>query len=66
MGAPIKAVIADIDAQERDSRDLHPMQDIYMLPVPMATYKALSDAAARKNLTFAQLLSRAFAKALEE
>lgn len=66
MASPVKAVIANVDEQEAELHGNVPMQDVYFLPIPMATYKALSDAAAKRNLTFAQLITVAFGVALEK
>lgn len=67
MGKPITALISDIEEHERrQAAEPEPMTDIYMVGVPMPMYKALSDAAAKRNMTFAQLLSHALTSALEE
>jgi len=66
MASPVKAVFANVDEQEAELQGNVPMQDIYFLPIPMATYRALSNAAAKRNLTFAQLISVAFDVALEK
>jgi len=67
MGKPISALIADIEGHERRQADEpEPMTDIYMIGVPMPIYKALSDHAAGRNMTFAQLLSHAFDTVLKE
>lgn len=43
-----------------------PFEDIFLLPIPMPTYKALSNAAAKRGLTVAQLISKAFDVALRK
>lgn len=64
---PIKAIAADIDNLEAEAEAApEPGEDWIMIPFPIPTYKALSDAAARKNMTVAQLFARAIALALEE
>ena len=40
--------------------------DLFLLPLPMPLYRALSDAAAKKNMTVAQLLARALTIAIQE
>lgn len=40
--------------------------DLYFLAVPGVTYKQLSDAAAVRNLTLAQLVSAAFSEYLKK
>lgn len=63
----IKAVAADIDNLEAEAEAApEPGEDWIMIPFPTPVYKALSDAAARKNMTVAQLFARAIALALEE
>lgn len=63
----IKAVAVDIDTLEAEAEVApEPGEDWIMIPIPMPAYKALSDAAARKNMTVAQLFARAIALALEE
>jgi len=42
------------------------ISDIYILAIPMATYRALSEEAARRNLSFAALLQRAFESVLQD
>jgi hypothetical protein len=64
---PIKPIVADIDQIEAEAAAApEPGQDWIMLPVPTEVYRALSDAAARKNLTVAQLLAKAIGRAIEE
>lgn len=65
MPSPVKAVVPNVDEQEAEQRGGIPMQDVYFLPIPMQTYRALANEAAKRNLTFAQLVSRAFDRALE-
>lgn len=63
----IKAVAADIDRVEAEAEAApEPGEDWIMLPLPMEAYKAISDAAAKKNMTVAQLFARAIAIAVEE
>ncbi len=67
MGEPIKSVIPNIDELERERDEApEPFKDVVMIPIPMPTWKALSDIAAKKNMTAAQLISRAFTIAIEE
>lgn len=40
--------------------------DLFILPIPMPVYKALSDAAAKKNMTVVQLIARGLTLAIEE
>ena len=67
MAKPTSSV-AYIDQVEREATEAQqrPFEDIYMLPIPMATYKALSNAAAKKGLSAAQLIGVAIANALKE
>jgi predicted DNA-binding ribbon-helix-helix protein len=60
-----KLAIEDVDAEEREV-SVQPFGNIYMIALPMPVYTALSDAAAKKGLTVAQLLSKAFSMALKE
>jgi hypothetical protein len=60
-----KLAIEDIDEADREE-PIQPFGNIYMLALPMPLYAALSNAAAKKGLTFAQLLSQAFNVALKE
>jgi len=63
----IRAVVADIDNLEAEAEAApEPGEDWIMIPCPTPTYKALSDAAARKNMTVAQLFARSIAIAIEE
>jgi hypothetical protein len=63
----VRGVVADVEGLEHEAAvQPRPGVDVVMLTVPMPTYRALSDAAARKNLTVAQLLTRAFTLAIEE
>jgi hypothetical protein len=61
----IRHVVPDID-QEEKIREPEPFTDVYLLAVPMPTYKALSDAAAKRNMTVAKLITLAFNKVLED
>ena len=63
----IRAVVPNIDQVEAEAESApEPGEDWIMLPIPNPVYKALSDAAARKNMTVAQLLARAITLAIEE
>lgn len=63
----IKAVASDIDTLEAEwAQAPKPGEDLIILPLPTPVYKALSDAAAKKNLTVAKLLARAITLAIEE
>jgi hypothetical protein len=63
----IKALIADVESFDRQqNEDSQPGKDYIPLLVPMPTYRALSDAAARRGWTVSQLLGYAFKIALEE
>jgi len=66
MPSPVKAVVPFIDEQEAELKTGNPMDDVYFLAVPMATYKALAREAAKRNLTFAQMVTKAFSRVLEE
>jgi len=67
MSKPVRALISAIEEFEADeARASDPMTDVVLLGIPMQTYKAMSDAAAKKNLTIPQLLSMAFDAALRE
>jgi hypothetical protein len=67
MARPTSSV-AFIDQVEQEAAEAEqrPFEDIYMLPIPMATYKALSSAAAKKGLSAAQLIGVAIKNALKE
>lgn len=63
----IQSLIADIEEVERELETRsEPGADFVPLMVPMPTYKALSDAAAQRGMTIAQLIARAFKIAIEE
>lgn len=63
----ITPITADIDAIEAElDRAPEPGIDVIFLPLPIPTYKAISDAAARKNMTAAQLLAKAITIAVKE
>lgn len=63
----IRPIVADIDTLEAEAEQApEPGEDWIMLPVPNPVYKALSDAAATKGMTVAQLLARAITIAIEE
>lgn len=64
---PIAALLPAIDEAEKAMSDApEPMQEVVMIGIPMPLYKALSDAAAVRNLSFAQILARAFDSVLEK
>jgi len=58
--------IPNIDEVNRAIDESPEPGDLFFLPVPMPVYKALSDAAAKKNMNVAQLLARGIALAVEE
>ena len=61
------AILADIEQVEHDLDNApEPGEDIIFLPLPIPVHKALSDAAAKKNMTVVQLLAQAIALALKE
>jgi len=61
------AILADIDKMEQAAEQApEPGEDVIFFPLPIPVYKALSDAAAKKNETVVQLLARAIALAIEE
>lgn len=63
----VRSLIPDIDEIEAEAQQApEPGEDWIMIPIPNQVYKALSDAAARKNMTVAQLLARAIGIAIEE
>lgn len=63
----IRAVAPDIDILEAEANQApRPGEDMIILPLPIPVYKALSDAAAKKNMTVAKLLARAITLAIEE
>lgn len=63
---PIQALIEDIDRVEAEQEAaLEPGSEMIMLPIPMETYRALSDAAAKKNMTVAEVISKAFSLAVQ-
>lgn len=63
----VRSVVAEIDEVEAEAEAApEPGIDMIMLPIPVPVYKALSDAAAKKNLTVAQLLAKAIGQAIEE
>lgn len=63
----VRSIVASIDEVEAEIEAApEPGMDMIMLPMPVPVYKALSDAAARKNMTVAQLLARSLAIAIEE
>jgi predicted DNA-binding ribbon-helix-helix protein len=62
-----QALVPDIDTIEAEAEAApEPGVDVIPLPLPVPVYKALSDAAARKNMTVAQLLAKAIALAIKE
>jgi hypothetical protein len=64
MPQPILSHVDEIEAEAEAAPE--PGEDWIMLPVPNEVYRALSDAAARKNMTVAQLLAKAIGRAIEE
>lgn len=64
MPQPILPHIDEIEAEAEEAPE--PGQDWIMIPVPNEVYRAISNAAARKNLTVAQLLAKAIGIAIEE
>jgi hypothetical protein len=67
MAKAVTALIPAIEEAEREAAALpSPMEDVFLLGIPMPTYKAMSDAATKRNMTFAQLLSRGLHLALTE
>lgn len=64
MPRPILSHIDEIEAEANEAPE--PGEDWIMIPVPTEVYRALSDAAARKSMTVAQLLARAIGRAIEE
>lgn len=65
MGTPAKAVIGDIDRYESDQDSSRPFEDVILLPIPIPLYTALSNAAAKKGMSVADLLALSITKALE-
>jgi len=67
QGMAIKPIAVDIDVLEREATEApQPGTDVILMPIAIPTYKALSDAAARKNMTVAQLFARAITMMIEE
>lgn len=63
----IKSVVPAIDELEAEDEAFpQPELDVILLSVPVPTYVALSDLAAKKNMTVAQLITRAFNLVLQE
>ena len=63
----VRSIIAEVDEVEAEAAAAPEQgEDWIMFPIPTPVYKALSDAAARKNLTTAQLLAKALTIAIEE
>lgn len=58
--------IPNIDEVNRAIDEAPEPGDLFFLPIPMPVYKALSDAAAKKNMNVAQLIARALTIAIEE
>lgn len=65
MSNAAKLAISDVEAKEAEEA-VQPFKDVYLLAIPMPLYTALSNKAAKRGLTVAQLLSRAFEVAIEE
>jgi hypothetical protein len=59
-------IISNIDEVNRQVEEAHEPGDLFLIPLPMPVYKGLSDAAAKKNMTVAQLLARAITIAITE
>ena len=64
MARPIVEAIDEVEEETRQAPV--PGDDWIMIPMAAPTYKALSDAAAKKNMTVAQLFARAITIAIEE
>jgi hypothetical protein len=60
------ALLADVDEVEREAATTYEPGEVFLLPLPLVVYRALSNAAAKKNKTVAQLLARALTIAIEE
>jgi hypothetical protein len=56
--------IPDIDEVNQAIDGAPEPADLFFLPIPMPVYKALSDAAARRNLTVAQLIAEGLGHAI--
>jgi hypothetical protein len=63
MGMRPQAVEA---AEDLDTTGLQPFVDMVLITIPMATYKQISDLAAKKNMTVAQALNRAITAFLKD
>lgn len=67
MPKPATALVSAIEEAEKAMADApEPMEEVVMIGIPMPLYKALSDVGAQRNLTFAQMLARAFDSVLKE
>ena len=67
MPSPVRAAIPDIeDIEEAAQNEPEPFVDVVMVGIPLPTYRALSDEAAKRNTTIAKLLTRAFNAVLAE
>jgi len=63
----VRPIVADIDQIEAEAEAApEPGIDMIMIPMPVPVYRAISDAAAKKNMTVAQLLAKAIELAIEE
>jgi len=63
----VEPILVDIDEIEAEAEMApEPGMDMIIIPFPVPTYKALSDAAAKKGMTVAQLFARAIAIAIQE
>lgn len=63
----IRALIPDIDDVEAEARAApEPGEDMVIVPLPIPVYKAISDAAAKKNMTVVQVLAQAIADIIKE
>jgi len=63
----IKPYVPDIDTIEAEVREApEPGEDMIMMAIPTPVYKAISDAAAKKNMTVVQVLANAIADIIKE
>ena len=62
MARPVPVPVED-RSEEQAPKEYAPA---YFIMVPGPTYKAISDAAAKRNLTLAQLVSNAFTEYLKK
>lgn len=57
--------VAFLPTSSADDAPPQGMSDLYLVAMPLDTYKALSDTAAKRGLTFAQGLERALQNWME-